>query len=252
VIITCALEMEAKPIISHYKLRKRPLVPIWENSDIILAVTGSSLIYAALGVAKVGKSGGKFLNIGIGGHKNFEIGTPLIANKIHFEHFIEYPQIIFTPPCKTHSIRTVLKPENTYPDHNVYEMEGYGFFKAALTFTDCELITLLKIISDNKLHPIKELSKNTVSILIEQNFNIIEKTIEALQNLPCSSPPVDLSPFLTKTHFTESQTLKLKRLLERARALKIPKDDTLFETKYTSDQILKTLEDKVTSTELKL
>lgn len=222
VLLTCALKCEAKPIIKHFSLKEID-ENLFEGDTIKLIITGSRLYRAACGVGKIGKRGAKFLNVGVCGHKNLPLGTPLIAHKLSFDSFVEYPQIIYQPPCTSIEVKTVLHAEEDYTQDDVaYEMEGFSFFKAALTFTSAECISLLKIVSDNENNHFNGLTRGKVSSLIENNLLVIEKCIEGLSSLPSALPERDLSAYLHRFHFTATEKEQLKRLLYKTDIVGLP------------------------------
>ncbi|MCH8163718.1 MAG: hypothetical protein IIA99_06485, partial [Proteobacteria bacterium] len=101
-----------------------------------------------------------WLNVGIAGHKDLEIGEVMIAHKIIEQSTQQswYPQILYPPPCQSTEVLSCDHPASDYTDTvfsgAVFEMEAAGFYATACRFATSELIHVVKIISDN--HMIKK------------------------------------------------------------------------------------------------
>ena len=128
-----ALPCEAKPIINHFNLRKSDptLFKIYSNQDhsvrlIISGVGSSASSRATKQLASVSEAGVStaWLNIGIGGHKEFPLGTPILAHKVTDSQTERswFPQLVFDPKCVTASVKTVENPVFNYLNNDVVEM----------------------------------------------------------------------------------------------------------------------------------
>ena len=103
-----ALDCEAKPLIAHYRLRRdRNAVgfAVYRNEQIALIVSGIGRVAAATAVGYLQALLGNqrncaWLNVGIGGHRNYCIGDTYLAHKISLlssNHW--YPPLILNSSC---------------------------------------------------------------------------------------------------------------------------------------------------------
>ena len=256
-----ALSCEAKPIISHFNLRKRDstLFKVYSNQDhsirlIISGIGSSASLKATKHLASVSKddtSTTAWLNIGIGGHKDLPLATAILAQRIVDSKTGQswFPQLVFDPPCLTASVKTVEKPDFNYPDDNVVEMEAYGFYSAAELYSTREMIHCIKIISDNSQSPAGKITADIVEELISRNLPTIKTLMRKLQFLSreeekrISNPPF-LQECLSLWHFTVTQTHQLKSLLRKWLLLQPGKNvlDVLLPNCKDSRNVIQTLD----------
>lgn len=226
--IFTALPCEAKPLVTHFKLKKdqnsHPFT-LYYNDNTALTVSGCGKIAMAAAVAyalaKFKHSAHPVLvNVGIAGHKNATLGELFATHKItdieNSKHF--YPQLIVKLPCSTLAINTVSTPETTYNDDCLYEMEASAFYEIAARFTSGELIQAFKIVSDNQESPIHQIDAASVSAWISAKAEVIANGIKQLELLahPLETKESVYYPIaLQKWHFTVTAQLQLKALLQR-------------------------------------
>ena len=251
-----ALPAEARPIIDYYRLRTVPNsgpFRVYESEDIRLIVSGPGKIPAASAVGFLyAFSGGMrnriWLNVGIAGHRDFQVGTGVLAHKITDQSSGQnwYPPIVFDPPCETESVLTVDRPvvygdgsggdrftpvrlfepvpSRTVPDaHCVYEMEAAGFYDTATRFSTAELVQCYKIISDNRGSSVK-ISADFVEKLICDHLNIIDTILDRMKPLISKVifpeiPDHEFEKFLKHWHFTVFEQNRLRRLLRQLKTL---------------------------------
>ncbi len=256
-----ALACEAKPVIEFYALKRcmdETAFPVFRNQDITLTISGVGKIAAASAVAYTqGRYASNqpaiWLNIGVAGHASFEIGSCRIAHKIidHETSRNWYPTLLFTTSnlfttstmVETSEICTVSQPESQYDRDCLYEMEAAGFIATASRFSSLELIQSLKVVSDNHSVPNTTLNGQTVSRLIENqlnNINRLKQALETIRNhtLAASNENVDL--FQKHWNFTTHQLIQLKTLLSQWQILSadtLPTVDTIAQFK-TSKQVI--------------
>ena len=243
-----ALSCEAKPIISHFNLRKRDstLFKVYSNQDhsirlIISGIGSSASLKATKHLASVSKddtSTTAWLNIGIGGHKDLPLATAILAQRIVDSKTGQswFPQLVFDPPCLTASVKTVEKPDFNYPDDNVVEMEASGFYSAAESYSTREIIHCMKIISDNS----QSLSRPP---LTETMVDELVKFLSMKEQERTSDPPF-LQECLSLWHFTVTQTHQLKSLLRKWLLLQPGKNvlDVLLPNCKDSRNVIQTLD----------
>jgi adenosylhomocysteine nucleosidase len=228
-----ALPCEAKPIVDYYRLKKNVNIhsfAVYSNDNICLTVTGIGKTAMAAGIAYTQalfspNSHPIMLNIGIAGHKIYSIGSVFVIDKI-IDADVErrfYPPLVFTPPCPTHSLVTISKPQVTYPNESLCDMEASAFYETSTRFTTSELIQCLKIISDNEASPSQNIQPKMVSELIAGHLSTIEKVLFELTALAKIAIEPELPEFdsiLKQYRFTVSEQIQLKKLLSRWHLIK--------------------------------
>ena len=258
----CALLCEANPIIENYNLIKSDkynLFNIYLSADkeITLTLTGIGKSNMAKAVnyhheCVNTSSNNIWLNIGIAGHKNIEIGEIRLVNKITDDEdkLSWYPQIIFDPPCDCLDLVSLKSPSTKYKSC-LYDMEASGFYQMAVKFGTSELIHSLKIISDNSKKTISEINKKNIEFIVKNKINVIEKLLAELEVLTNHVTPKNRKPkyynlFLKKWHFTQSEKHILSSLLTKL--LIRYKNENFFEmTEHltTGKLVLKELQNKI-------
>ena len=193
-----------------------------------------------------------WLNIGIAGHKNIEIGETRLVNKIidDEDKLSWYPQIIFDPPCDCEDLVSLKSPSTKYKSC-LYDMEASGFYQIAVKFGTSELIHSLKIISDNNEKSMSLINKKNTEFLVKNKMNVIEKLLAELEVLADNITPRNRKPkyynhFLKKWHFTQSEKHMLNSLLTKL--LIRYSDENLFEmTEHlaTGKLVLKEFQNKI-------
>jgi adenosylhomocysteine nucleosidase len=226
--IFTALPCEAKPLISHYALKKvlenHPFT-LYANAETVLTVSGLGKIAMAGAVAYTlakfqAQPSPILINIGIAGHPTASLGTLFAAHKItdsdRNRHF--YPQHIVKLSCPTAPLYTVSTPETHYSDESLYEMEASAFYEMAIRFTTSELIQVFKVISDNQQSSLQHINAAIVEAWITVNLPVITEGIQQLDKL-AHTLHSEISPYyaltLEKWHFTVNSQLQLKALLQR-------------------------------------
>lgn len=184
IFIAAAMYCEAKPLISFWKLKKDmsfSKFQIFRNEDIILLITGTSKVNAAVAVSCMltnykAKENDIFLNFGICAEKEpiREIGDIILCNKVidADSRRTYYPDIIFKHPFFEGSIETfskIVKSEDKNKVNSQFiDMEAYGAVNAAKIFMQPQYINVIKIISD-KLEG-NSLTQKDVTNIVQDNF----------------------------------------------------------------------------------
>jgi len=234
--LICALKCEAKSLIAHFRLKNcsdSTSFPLYISQDkkISLTISGIGKIYAAAATAfthaflQTSKQD-IWLNVGIAGHKDLEIGEVMIAHKIIEQSTQQswYPQILYSPPCQSMEVLSCDHPASDYTDTvfsgAVFEMEAAGFYATACRFATSELIHVVKIISDNQQHPADKISAPFVADLLKDKLGIIDQLITSLRQLAKDLNSPNESPdyydqIIEKWRFTYTERNKLKSCLNR-------------------------------------
>lgn len=263
--IFTALECEAKPLISFYKLKKKLSLAflIYSNDTIILTVTGVGKNSMAAGVAYTLATFPPSLfpiliNIGIAGHATLPIGSLCVTNKVVDVDSEKkyYPQLLGNGWPNSYSLKTHSKPCLDYSDNCLHDMEASAFYEIAVKFSSCELIQCIKIISDNQLSCIDNINAKKVISWIETPINKIDKILIRLSDLHQSIAANELPRYtdiLKLYHFTVTGKIKLKSLLLRWKLLTntdwFPSETNNYSC---SKQLLKQLEADINKKDLYL
>ncbi|MCB1110908.1 MAG: hypothetical protein KDK64_07995 [Chlamydiia bacterium] len=267
ICIEVALKAEATPLIEAFKLKPlagNPLFPIYENEDLKLIISGVGKIKAGAAcsyLAGIHRDEDIYgwLNVGVGGHRSFPIGTPVLINQVidGARKTKHYPSIVFDPPCRTEGCITVENPEHTYPLQAVYDMEAAGFYPIASKISPLEMIHIFKVISDNASHPATEVTKKDVQAHISNHLDIIRTILGEMHAMIEEIAPEKtpfLEEFIKRWHFTTCETLQLKKLLQRWQLLcpdQILLSHTLLE-KRSAQEVLAHLKNHIESIPLEL
>ena len=249
-----AFPAEARPIIRHYgfKTFQTNPFPIYKSDIGFLIISSMGKKSAAKAISHLASlcpENAIWMNVGIGGHQNSEIGNAFLAHKIVDLETSKnwYPQILFSPNCKTTTVITVDQYETQYAEDAIYDMEASGFYEEAVHFSTIELIHSFKVISDNAASPAVKVSPKLAETLIEKNLKTINQITDELilikKDLPAREPEL-LKWFLERWHFTVTQQHQLKRKLLKLQTLD-PKSLFLSEIKKcTSSRHVLTLLEK--------
>ena len=191
-LIVTALDSEARPLLDQYRLRASANsgpFRLYGNDNILLIVSGIGRVNAAAASAYLAALAGpgvhSWLNIGIGGQRDYVLGSAWLASCIQLPNARQnwYPPLIFTLPCPAATVCTVDQPQLDYPSEHIYEMEAAGFYPTATRFSSGELVQCLKIISDNAEHAAERLRPAMVSDLVRAALEPIDKVLCALREL---------------------------------------------------------------------
>lgn len=266
VFIVCALACEAHPIISHFKLKSNLThgsqhFPIYQNEEVTLIVSGIGKVNAAAATSNLAaliknRSGQAWLNIGIGGHREYEKGTGFLIHKIIDEGSgkVYYPPLVINFQQFTETVITVEQVEVMYQDPVIYDMEASGFYAIASRISTMEFIHCYKIISDNKQSPSSQLNKSSIQEMIEKNLSQISQIILCLKEASHQFRTIyeesdNIHEFVKECHFTTTQIYQLKHLLRRWKALQ--PSHSLWDSQISSFKrprdLLRYLEEKINS-----
>ena len=258
-VIVVALLEEARPFIRQFKLQKweNSKLKAYQNGSLLLIVSGigSTAITLAVGYAAAMASNSRrlfWLNLGSAGHRDYQIGTVVLPAEVRdsVSDLAFYPTPIIPGNFKRDKLRTLKAPSEKYVKNTCFDMEGYCFCAAASKFSIQDYVQVVKIISDNEQQPVSKLEKNTLKKAIaagtEETIHIIEAFLDfaraEVKHLESSAP----LPNTSKLHLTESQTIRLSKLISQIHLLDPSFDASReFEHHKTSASALNFLETKV-------
>ncbi len=233
-----ALKAEAQPLIEFFELKPLPVdetISIFSNHELTLALAGMGKSAAARAVDCVNNTKqhcvNAWLNIGIAGHGEFDVGQGFLADRIVDQTTMKtwYPQFVFQPVCQTGALVTVEKVETDYSIPVGYDMEASGFYPAAINYSTIELVHSYKIVSDNPRNSAAKVTRTNINDLIKSKLSEIRCTVDSLKNLTAevatrSSSDELLHQFLQRWRFSVTQQFQLKSLLRKTNILKIDID----------------------------
>ena len=188
--VVVALTAEARPLVTHFQLEPMPeLEPLkaFRGADLTLVVSGVGKEPAAQAVDQLANSHtaerpAVWLNIGVAGHRQLDIGTVVVARTVTDAESGKVQQL--EPPDDLHltlgDVRTVAHVETRYESEALYEMEASAFCQRAALCTPPELIQVVKIVSDNLRSGSLCVSARQVQGLMEDSFPRIDRLISSL------------------------------------------------------------------------
>jgi len=228
--LVIALPSEAKPLLSHYKLKAvedSRGFKIYQKDEMALVVSGVGKSAAAAATAYLQAMTGNepdraWINIGMGGHRELVLGEGILAERVKdlASGQVWYPPPVLDLSSPPASVLTVDRVEEDFEGQWVFEMEAAGFYESACRFATSELVQCFKIISDNRSVPPRWMSTRQVDELIEARLEDVDAVVEATASLarelsPLSDDPPGLDALLERCHFSVSERRRLSRLLRR-------------------------------------
>lgn len=228
--LVVALVTESRPIIHHFDLvesRQSSGFRIYSSDQVRLVVSGMGRTAAAAGTAYLAAFSGAakgepWLNVGIAGHRDLDVGAGVHALRITDQATGRswYPPQIMAMPGDGKALISVDTTENNYLSDLVYEMEAAPFYSTAIRFSVGELVQCYKVISDNRIVATQTITRAGISELIASHLPQIEGIVESLGrlagDLADTQPHLnDFDHFIERWHFTVSQEHELRSLLQR-------------------------------------
>lgn len=225
-----ALKHEAYHVIKRDRLtldRHQPFT-VYRNEDtrVILSGVGRNASYAATKFALEDRDThhGLWINLGVAGHRVLPIGSLVSISKVT-ETITDcswYPSVKQTPGHCVKELLTYDTPVNRYPRNQCCDMEAAGFMAAVSNAISSEHIHVLKLISDNSISGIENLTKKLMKQLVEKNLNRISDYIKSAEQYLSIEPknlPINALKILKKHHFTVTQKRQLLELYRSFSAL---------------------------------
>lgn len=234
--LVVAHAMEAKPLIKFFKLTQQLAAqpfPIYTNQQgLHLIVTGMGRQAAAaatlhLGQAQVEASEtvAGWLNVGIAGHQQADIGEGMLAHKIIERETAScfYPTQLFAG-FHSSDVISVDAPELEYPENAAYEMEASGFYSSVLRFVSAELAQVYKIISDNPRNSVRKIDASFIRKCMTGQCEQIQQLLSGLEELAnqynaAYQLPQEYEQFASQLKLSATHQAQLKRLCQRYHAL---------------------------------
>jgi len=204
ILVTVAMQCEAKPFIRHLGLKKVQdisVFPVYANERWKLIVSGVGKIRSAAAATflltrDLGNSHGFVLNAGVcgSGDTKTPAGTPILINKItdHDTGRSYFPDMVWAHPFAEGSLETwsrVLKViGSSHQIDHLVDMEASGFFEAASRFLTPDRIAVIKVISDH--FDSSRVTAGEVSMLIERCLPSVAGWVESISGSTFGKRPV--------------------------------------------------------------
>lgn len=236
--LVVAMGCEAAPLLRGLSLKSLPVeggFRAWcdDTRETFLLQAGIGRVNAAAGVVALQELSGHppcsaWLNVGIAGHADEEIGRLLMAESVHEESggWVRYPALPAGLAMGTAPLLTLDRPRNDYRPGFLHDMEGSAFMATALRYSSMELVHCLKVVSDNRAQPLSTagFSKARVESLLEPAVEgvvsmVAELRAPAQQRASRLAPPAAWQKLSEDYACSVAQAALLRRLLQRWDAL---------------------------------
>lgn len=182
-----ALRSEAQPLIEHFNLTEtatHPAQRIYENDNIRLGISGVGKVNVAAMIGYLAALNPAqpvaWINIGIAGHNSLPLGSQVLIDRIidRDSGSVDYLHLGKKLPYQSLALTTVSIPETNYPGDTLFDMEGSGFFVAAHQFSSLELLSVIKIVSDNRDEKLANITKAAITNHIANSIPMLDHLIE--------------------------------------------------------------------------
>ena len=243
ICLITALPSEARPLITHFKLRSvpHPHLKLYAGKDCYLLQTGLGKLNAAAATASMLQTLPELqavINVGIAGSEQV-LGTCLLAHHVQDaasgqQWYPHLPAVRAVPDLVTLSVCTVDTPASHYTPDTAFDMEASGIFTAACKTLDLAFVHSLKVVSDNSVSSIESITAETVANTINDAIVPITQLMGALpfSTLPQTTRVESLVQSLQSAiHYTQTEQHALSQLLLRHSALlgTLPEEGALIQ-----------------------
>ncbi|MDH5325172.1 MAG: hypothetical protein OEZ68_09705 [Gammaproteobacteria bacterium] len=260
--IVVALPCEAQPLVEHLGLHNVSLsgpFRLYTSEAVSVLVSGVGRLHAAAATAYLQAYCGAdtqhaWINMGIAGHREYEVGRGFLAHKVSDSDGASFfPGLSFDFSGQTAAVLSVDRAECDFEQDVLYEMEAAGFYAIASRFSSTELVHCYKVVSDNSATGTETLDKQTVKALVQGHLGIVDELIRHLSEMLAHvGEPVQVQQDYTRIvtagiHFTVTQKAQLRGLLRRCHALGLDdccRAEALIETR-SAKQIFSALRDNL-------
>lgn len=179
-----ALDCEAKPLISHYRLgHQEAAFPMYRKEGVALVVSGIGKMAAAAATAYLYARSGEhngavWFNVGVAGHRHRPVGDAVLASEIGDRASRRFWQLHpIDTGLATATVLTVDEAEERFDTEHVYEMEAAGFCSTASRLTSPERVQCYKVISDNQSSATERITAKDVENLIRVRMHEIDSAV---------------------------------------------------------------------------
>ncbi len=194
--LVVALECEAMPFVDYFCLRPDVVASglrVYSRADLRLVVTGMGKTRAASRCRQLCANGYRlnraWLNVGIAGHRDLEIGTGVWAQYVKDKETGRVWSLatMQTPSAVVNTVCTVMNPDLGYPEDLVLDMEASGFCESVTAYSPDAVIQCYKVISDNRASGVAAVTPAAVSTLMKSHVQPVAEAVSALAGLLTAS-----------------------------------------------------------------
>ena len=235
-----ALKPEANPLIERFGLRhvreSPDLFPVYRSVDgkNELVISGPGKVSSAAATSFLAANGDAdsvagWINFGIAGGGNGDYGKAFLAAKVKDRStgLSWYPPSVVDRKSMLPRIgvETIDRPSEEYcDDGTLFEMEASGFYPVALRATTAEICQVIKIVSDDSTHPMKEVSKSQVEELCSVALQQLDPWLDGFREIVAeeasrTADPSGFEEWTSRLRFSETQSHRLRRLLRQWQSL---------------------------------
>ena len=187
IYFVAAMECEAGPLVRRWELDESvETAPfkIYARGEVSLIVSGVGKVACAAAVAHLhaSRGGGRdhvWLNVGVGGHRDLQVGYGALAQTIidQGNGWQWEPPLPEAWGLASATVITVDRAEEDFPEDAIYEMEAAGFCATARRFSPSGLVHCYKVVSDNRETGLSNLKPEIVEELIEARLEEVERLV---------------------------------------------------------------------------
>lgn len=201
---------EARLLVEHLGLAADAggVFPLSRGNGVALVVSGGGKMNAAAATAHLhlavgGGRDGAWLNVGVAGHADVEIGSGLLAHKVvdAGSGASWYPPALLgrgrtgegeatlaSRPIdgepSTATLVTVDRLEGEYDGAALYDTEAAGFFTAAGRFATVELVQAYKVVADNHAATLGDnFGSGVVEDLVRSKLAVLAALLDELRGM---------------------------------------------------------------------
>jgi len=233
-LIVCALRPEAKPFIGEYNLKQviseygfHLLANEEQGISLLIAGQGKVKMAAAMMWASTKYAFSGFLNVGVIGHGDADIGDGLLVNKVTDQATKEcfYPMKAFKLAFTQTELITVDEPSDAYEEGMGYDMESSAFLQVARLFVSVEMAQSYKVVSDNSNSHFEKVTADSVVDLMTGHVESVSDLIQKMkqsdqQSVLSASMMGTIESMQQEWHITASQLVQLEQILQLQQVLK--------------------------------
>lgn len=226
--LVTALPSEASPIVDYFRLSPVKDAPLrtWRRDDVALVASGVGVAAVTVAVGFLAGATGAprscaWVNVGIAGHSHLPRGSVVVVDRCARRGGDRswYPSLPIRTALERAGCITVDAVETAFAEDALYDMECAGFLEAAARFAWLDLVHSVKIVSDGPDRDTRDLDRNTISNLVAAALpridgELIDPLLASATPLALDSVPPDLSPWLSRWHFTVSNAHRLREVVD--------------------------------------
>lgn len=194
---------EARPLVEHLQLQADGdgPYPLYRGDGVALVVSGAGKMAAAAATAHLhlaaggGRDGG-WLNVGVAGHAELDIGSGRLAHKVldAGSGTAWYPPALLDDAAlessgpATAGLVTVDRLEGEYDGDALYDTEAAGFFTAAGQVAGVELVHAYKVVADNHGATLGDnFGAAVVEDLVRSKLGPLDRLLDTLRGLSATA-----------------------------------------------------------------